>query len=57
MLEAVRGRVVVLLMAGRSEDEVVAEIDLSDLSERWDGGFISGETMIRQVFRSLQTGR
>jgi len=57
MLEAVRDRVVVLLMAGRSEDEVVAEIDLSDLSERWDGGFISGETMIRQVFRSLQTGR
>lgn len=53
-LRDVRARVAALIDAGRSEDEAVAEIDLSDY-EDWGGGFVNAERITRMAHRSLST--
>lgn len=52
-LESVRARVSTLIEMGRSEEEAVTEIDLSDYDE-WGKGFISNEHITRIVYRSLK---
>ncbi|GAB4519115.1 MAG: MBL fold metallo-hydrolase [Parvularculaceae bacterium] len=53
-LRDVQDRVAALIAAGRTEDEAVAEIDLSDYAD-WGGGFVNAERITRMVHRSLST--
>ncbi|MEE2691614.1 MAG: MBL fold metallo-hydrolase [Pseudomonadota bacterium] len=52
-LKTVRDRVAALIAAGKTEDEAVAQIDLSDY-DSWGKWFISSETITRLVYRSLK---
>lgn len=53
MLNEVRKRVEAQIEAGLSEDDAVAADPLSDLNEKWGGGFINGERMVRAAYQSL----
>ena len=53
MLNEVRMRVAAQIDAGLSEDDAVAADPLSDLNEKWGGGFINGERMVRAAYQSL----
>ena len=57
MLKAVRDRVAALLASGGSEDDAVAEVDLSDFNPDWAWQFLTGEVMTRQVYRELKAAR
>lgn len=52
-LKTIRSRVAALIAAGKTEDEAVAAIDLSDYA-KWGEGFVSAEIITRSVYRSLK---
>jgi cyclase len=53
MLATVRARVLPLVQAGRSPDEVVAAQPLADLEERWGKAFVPADAFLRAVHMSL----
>jgi glyoxylase-like metal-dependent hydrolase (beta-lactamase superfamily II) len=55
VLKAVRDRVAALIANGGSEEDAVAQVDLSDFNSDWAWQFLTGEVMTRQVYRELKT--
>ncbi len=53
MLETVRDRIQTLIDQGLDVEAVVKADALKDLNETWGQGFIKGEAMARQAYRSL----
>ena len=55
MLEDAQERVMTLVLAGKSLEEVVAENPLADYHDVWNWGFITTERMTETLYRSLTT--
>lgn len=53
MLVDARDRVAILVVAGMSAEEVVAENPLADYHDVWNWGFISTERMTQALYRAL----
>ena len=57
VLKTVRDRVAALIVNGGSEEDAVAQVDLSDFNSDWEWQFLTGEVMTRQVYRELKAAR
>lgn len=55
MLVDARARVQALVLAGKSEDQIVAENPLASYHDEWSWNFITTERMTRTLVRSLST--
>jgi cyclase len=57
VLKTVLDRVAALIVNGGSEEDAVAQVDLSDFNSDWEWQFLTGEVMTRQVYRELKAAR
>jgi hypothetical protein len=55
MLETLRSRIEPYVRAGRSVEETRAEKPTADLDEKWGGGFIDPDNIVRIVHDSLSS--
>ena len=56
MLKTVRSRIEPYVRAGKSVEETRAEKPTADLDEKWGGGFINPDNIVRIVHDSLSSG-
>ena len=54
MLKGARERVRALIVAGKSEAEIVAANPLADYHDKWNWGFITTERMTKTLYRALK---